>query len=322
MTSHHLLVLGNPAARHLKLLSRLPAGTSVTVTSDAGVAAAQATRTTAVLCDMGQADVLEGLLGQAPQLRWVYSLSAGVETLLFPGLLAHPLTLTNGRGMFKRSLAEFVIAGCLFFAKDMRRLRASQAKGAWDPFYMQELHGRTLAIVGYGEIGRAAAGLAKAFGMRVLAYRRRPELSRADPLVDRVYGHGELPEMIAQADYLCAAAPNVPSATGLIGAPEFAAMKPGLVIINVGRGPTIVESELIAALQSGRIRGAALDVFDTEPLPAGHPLYSLDNVLMSPHCADRVEGWLDTAMGVFLENFDHFVAGRPLVNVVDKQAGY
>jgi phosphoglycerate dehydrogenase-like enzyme len=322
MTSHHLLVLGNPAARHLKLLSRLPAGTSVTVTSDAGVAAAQATRTTAVLCDMGQADVLEGLLGQAPQLRWVHSLSAGVETLLFPGLLAHPLTLTNGRGMFKRSLAEFVIAGCLFFAKDMRRLRASQAKGAWDPFYMQELHGRTLAIVGYGEIGRAAAGLAKAFGMRVLAYRRRPELSRADPLVDRVYGHGELAEMIAQADYLCAAAPNVPSATGLIGAPEFAAMKPGAVIINVGRGPTIVESELIAALQSGRIRGAALDVFDTEPLPAGHPLYSLDNVLMSPHCADRVEGWLDTAMGVFLENFDHFVAGRPLVNVVDKQAGY
>lgn len=322
MTSHHLLVLGNPAARHLKLLSRLPAGTSVTVTSDAGVAAAQAARTTAVLCDMGQADVLEGLLGQAPQLRWVHSLSAGVETLLFPGMLAHPLTLTNGRGMFKRSLAEFVIAGCLFFAKDMRRLRASQAKGAWDPFYMQELHGRTLAIVGYGEIGRAAAGLAKAFGMRVLAYRRRPELSRADPLVDRVYGHGELPEMIAQADYLCAAAPNVPSATGLIGAPEFAAMKPGLVIINVGRGPTIVESELIAALQSGRIRGAALDVFDTEPLPAGHPLYSLDNVLMSPHCADRVEGWLDMAMSVFLENYDHFVAGRALVNVVDKQAGY
>ena len=322
MTSHHLLVLGNPAARHLKLLSRLPASTSVTVTSDAGVAAAQAARTTAVLCDMGQADVLEGLLGQAPQLRWVHSLSAGVETLLFPGLLAHPLTLTNGRGMFKRSLAEFVIAGCLFFAKDMRRLRASQAKGAWDPFYMQELHGRTLAIVGYGEIGRAAAGLAKAFGMRVLAYRRRPELSRADPLVDRVYGHGELPEMIAQADYLCAAAPNVPSATGLIGAPEFAAMKPGVVIINVGRGPTIVESELIAALQSGRIRGAALDVFDTEPLPAGHPLYSLDNVLMSPHCADRVEGWLDTAMSVFLENYDHYVAGRPLLNVVDKQAGY
>ena len=322
MTPQHLLVLGNPAARHLKLLSSLPAGTSVAVAADAAQAASHAARATAVLCDMGRSDLLEGIIGQTPQLRWVHSLSAGVETLMFPGMLAHPATLTNGRGMFKRSLAEFVIAGCLFFAKDMRRLRASQAKGAWDPFYMQELHGRTLAIVGYGEIGRATAGLAKAFGMRVLAYRRRPELSSADPLVDQVYGQGQLTDMIAQADYICAAAPNVPSATGLIGAAEFAVMKPAAVIVNVGRGPTIVESELIAALQSGRIRGAALDVFDTEPLPAGHPLYTLDNVLMSPHCADRVEGWLDIAMTVFLENYDHFVAGRPLVNVVDKQAGY
>jgi phosphoglycerate dehydrogenase-like enzyme len=158
--------------------------------------------------------------------------------------------------------------------------------------------------------------------MRVLAYRRRPELSRDDPLVDQVFGHGKLTDMVAQADYLCAAAPNVPGATGLIGAAEFAVMKPDAVIINVGRGPTIVESELISALKEGRIRGAALDVFDTEPLPAGHPFYSLDNVLMSPHCADRVAGWLDNAMTVFLENYDHFVAGRPLLNVVDKQAGY
>lgn len=189
--------------------------------------------------------------------------------------------------MFKRALAEFVIAGCLFFAKDMRRLRASQAKGAWDPFYMQELHGRAL---GHRRLrrdrpgrGRAGQGLRHA-GAGVSA---PSQLSRADPLVDRVYGHGELPEMIAQADYLCAAAPNVPSATGLIGAPEFAAMKPGVVIINVGRGPTIVESELIAALQSGRIRGAALDVFDTEPLPAGHPFYSLDNVYTYPAALRR-----------------------------------
>ncbi len=322
MTSPHLLVLGDPQARHFKLLSNLPASTSLVVTADPAAAAANASRATAILCDLGRADLLEGVIGQAPQLRWVHCLSAGVETLLFPGMLAHPAILTNGRGMFKRSLAEFVIAGCLFFAKDMRRLRANQANGAWEPFYMQELHGRTMAIVGYGEIGRASARLAKAFGMRVLAYRRRPELSEDDPLVDKVYGHGQLTEMIALADYICAAAPSVPSATGLIGAAEFAAMKPGAVIVNVGRGPTIVESELIAALTSGRIRGAVLDVFDTEPLTAGHPLYGLDNVLFSPHCADRVEGWLDTAMTVFLENYLHFAAGEPLLNIVDKQAGY
>lgn len=322
MTSHHLLVLGEPEASHLKLLANLPAGTSMVVTADAAVAAANAPRATAILCDMGRAGLLEPVIAQATQLRWVHSLSAGVETLLFPAMVAHPAVVTNGRGMFKRALAEFVIAGCLYFAKDMRRLRASQAKGAWDPFYMRELHGRTMAIVGYGEIGRASAELAKAFGMRVLAYRRRPELSQADPRVDQVYGHGQLGEMIAQADYLCAAAPNVPSATGLIGAAEFAVMKPGAVIINVGRGPTIVESELIAALTSGRIRGAALDVYDTEPLPDAHPLYGLDNVLLSPHCADRVEGWLDTAMTVFIENHARFVAGQPLVNLVDKVAGY
>lgn len=322
MTTEHLLVLGDPKGPHLGLLSKLPAGLSVSVTLDPQEVAGRAPQTTAVLCDMGRAQLLGTVLERAPNLRWVHSLSAGVEALLFPAMVQHPSVLTNGRGMFKRSLAEFVIAGCLFFAKDMPRLRASQAKGAWDPFYMQELHGRTLAIVGYGEIGRASAALAKAFGMRVLAYRRRPELSADDPLVDRVYGHGQLGDMVAEADYLCAAAPNVPGATGLIGAAEFRRMKPGAVIINVGRGPTIVESELVSALRERRIRGAALDVFDTEPLPAGHPLYGLDNVLLSPHCADRVDGWLEIAMSVFLENAGHFVAGRPLVNVVDKQAGY
>lgn len=322
MTSPHLLALGDPGSRHFKLLSKLPPGTSWFATQDPAQAAEHAARATAILCDMGRASLLEPVIAQAAQLRWVHSLSAGVETLMFPGLVNHPATLTNGRGMFKRALAEFVIAGCLFFAKDMRRLRASQAKGQWDPFYMRELAGRTLAIVGYGEIGRASAELARAFGMRILAYRRRPELSRDDPLVDRVYGHGELADMVAQADYLCCAAPDAPGAAGLIGAAEFAVMKPDLVIINVGRGPTIVESELVAALAGGRIRGAALDVFDTEPLPAGHALYGLDNVLLSPHCADRVEGWLETAMTVFLENHARFIAGEPLVNVVDKQAGY
>ncbi len=322
MTSHHLLVLGPPDAPHLSMLSRLPAGIQITVTKDRATALAAAPQVTAVLCDMGRAGLLEAVIGQAPKLRWVHSVSAGVEGFMFPAMQSSAATLTNGRGAFKRALGEFVIAGCLFFAKDVRRLLRSQAQGVWDPYYMQEIHGRTLAVVGYGEIGRASAALAKAFGMRVTAYRRRPELSKDDPLVDRVYGQAELLDMLREADYICVAAPNVPGAIGLIGAREFEVMKPAAVIINVGRGPVIVEAELVKALQTGRIRGAALDVFDTEPLPAGHPLYSLDNVLMSPHCADRVEGWLEQAMEVFFDNFARFVEGRELVNVVDKQAGY
>lgn len=323
MSSHHLLALGESGDAHFALLSRLPQGTRITVTADAGQAVEAAASATAILCDMGRGRLLQAAMaGGAPQLRWVHCLSAGVETVLFPAMLAHPAILTNGRGMYKRALGEFVIAGCLFFAKDIARLRASQARGAWDPFTMRELAGRTMAIVGYGEIGQAAAVLARAFGMRVLACRRRPERSRDDPLVERVVGDAERGEIIAQADYIVAAAPDAPGAAGLIGAAEFARMKPDAVVINVGRGPTIVEAELVAALREGRIRGAALDVYDREPLPEGHPLYGLDNVLLSPHCADRVEGWLETAMTVFLDNHARFLAGEPLRNVVDKQAGY
>ena len=315
MTSHHLLVLAQSDAPHLSQLARLPAGTPLTVTADRAVALAAAGKTTAVLCDMGQAGLLKAVLPIAPNLRWVHSVSAGVEAFMFPEMQNSAATLTNGRGAFKRALGEFVIAGCLFFAKDIARLRRSQAKGAWDPFYMEELHGRTMAIVGYGEIGRASASLAKAFdssGRRRYAVTRMPKALASDALLD----------MLREADYICVAAPNVPSAIGLLDARAFAVMKKEAVIINVGRGPVVVESELVKALQTGAIRGAALDVFDTEPLPAGHPLYALDNVLMSPHCADRVAGWLETAMGVFVDNFDRFLAGRDLVNVVDKQAGY
>lgn len=318
----NLLVLGEPDAPHLKLLARLPQDTTISVTTDADLAARKAAEAEAILCDMGRAKLLQAVFGNVPKLRWVHSLSAGVETLVFPAMVESAVPLTNGRGAYKRSLAEFVIAGCMYFAKDFRRLQRSQAAGVWDPFYMEEIHGKTLAIVGYGEIGRATAAVAKAFGMRVTAYRRRPELSANDPLVDQVFGQGQLVDQIREADYICAAAPNAPGAIGLIGAAEFAAMKPTAVVINVGRGPVIVESELVAALENKRIRGAALDVFDIEPLPAGHAIYKLDNVLLSPHCADRVAGWLELAMEVFLDNFERFRSGRPLTNIVDKKAGY
>jgi phosphoglycerate dehydrogenase-like enzyme len=204
----------------------------------------------------------------------------------------------------------------------MPRLLADQKAHKWEQFYMEELFGQTMGIIGYGEIGRASAEKAKAFGMKVLALRRRPELSHSDPLVDRVYVHSELHEMLAQCDYIVAAAPNAPGTLGLIGAPEFAVMKPTAVIMNVGRGPVIVESAMVDALASGKIRGAVLDVFDHEPLPPTHPLFDLPNVLLSPHSADRVTGWLDTAVNVFLDNFERFEKGEPLMNIVDKQAGY
>jgi phosphoglycerate dehydrogenase-like enzyme len=210
----------------------------------------------------------------------------------------------------------------LFFAKDLRRMLRNQEAGKWAPFDIEMLEGRTLGIVGYGEIGRATAELAHAFGMRVMAIRRRASLSTDDPNLDAVYPPEQLEDMLAAADYVVVAAPNTPETRGMIGEPELNYMKSSAVIINVGRGPVIVETALVQALENKRIRGAALDVFDHEPLPDGHPFYSCDNVLLSPHCADHTVGWVEMAVDLFIENFKLFEAGQPLKNIVDKKAGY
>ena len=267
-------------------------------------------------------DLMEHLLAQTPNLKWIHSRSAGLDSLLFPALIESPVPLTNGRGVFSQSLGEFVLAAVLYFAKDFRRMIRNQEAGRWEQFNVHEISGQTMGIVGYGDIGRACAWRAKAMGMKVLAVRRRPEQSAGDQNVERVYGFDGLHEMIRQCDYVVAAAPLTPETKSLIGDAEFAAMKPSAIILNVGRGPVIDEPAMLAALQSGQIRGAGLDVFTVEPLPAGHPFYSMENVLLSPHCSDNTQDWLEQAMLFFYRNLDRFQKGEPLENVVDKRAGY
>src|SRR5579863_5759422 len=184
------------------------------------------------------------------------------------------------------------------------------------------LAGRTLGIVGYGGIGSAAAERARPFGMKILALRRRATLSVKDPLVDETFPSGRINDLMAASDYVMVAAPLTPETRGMVGAAQIAAMRPDAVIINVGRGPVIDQSALQAALEAGKIRGAALDVFEVEPLPAGHPFYKMPNVLVSPHTADRVEDFHALAYQAFFENFQRFEAGQPLINLVDKHAGY
>jgi phosphoglycerate dehydrogenase-like enzyme len=141
-------------------------------------------------------------------------------------------------------------------------------------------------------------------------------------LADRVFGPEHRLEMLSLSDYVVVTAPLTPETRGMIGAPEFAAMKPGAVIVNVGRGPVIDEAAMVRALTEGRIKGAALDVFDSEPLPQGHAFYKLENVLLSPHCADHTATWIDDAMQFFLAQFERYRKGEPLLNVVDKKLGY
>jgi len=236
--------------------------------------------------------------------------------------VSSPVPLTNSRGVFSNSLAEFTLGGCLFFAKKFRRLVHNQEAGRWEQFDNEELRGKVIGIIGFGSIGQAVARLAKAFGMRVLAVRKRPGLPEPEPLADAVYGHDALSQVLPQCDFVVAASPLTPETRGLFGEPEFRAMKSSAVFVNVGRGPVVNEAALIRALEERWIHAAALDVFEKEPLPGGHPFYQMEHVLLSPHCADHSATWLQDAMHCFLRNFQRFAAGLPLENLVDKQLGY
>lgn len=317
-----LLVISNPAAGYLRLLDHLPEPVNIQTGNDPEFLAEHAPGADVILVGGLKPDLFRATFSLASRVRWVHAMWAGVEKLLFPELIQSSIPLTNGRGVFKDGLAEFTIASILFFAKDLRRLVRNQEAGCWEQFDVLEVRKQVLGIVGFGEIGRESARLARALGMRIHAVRRRPAESNGEPYVDQLFPLSQLRDMLASCDYVLAATPLTADTRGLIGEAELAAMKQSAVIINVGRGPVVVESALIAALEQGRIKGAALDVFDTEPLPAGHPFYRLSNVLLSPHSADHTVGWADLAMNKFIENFERFRNGQPLENVVDKSAGY
>ena len=317
-----LLVIADPASPHLTSLSRMPKDIRVVVSQDLDELKARAPEADAVVFAHGNGDLLTGVLPFLSRARWIHSLWTGVEGILSPELLQHPVTLTNGRGVFRWPLADWVIAAMLFFAFDLRRVLQQQEQSVWKPFISTTLEGRTLGIVGYGAIGSAVASRTRPFGMKIVALRRRPELFKEDTLLDQIYSPAQLRELMAASDYVLVVTPLTPETTGLIGEAEIASMKPSGVIMNVGRGPVIDEPALIRALQSGTIRGAALDVFTTEPLPAGHPFWQMRNVLLSPHTADRVEGFLIPAFDCFFENLKRYRDGDPLLNVVDKHAGY
>lgn len=318
-----VLVLANPAERQLAMLEQLPAETSIAVGEKAEAFERAAPDADVIFNWSGSGDLLRDVFRMCPRVHWVHTRSAGLDGLLFPELVESAAVLTNASGVFSESLGEFALAGILFFAKDLRRMIRNQTEGRWEPFDITEVAGQTLGIIGYGDIGRAVAARARAMGMRVVAVKRHALAAGAtDAYAERIYTPERTSEMIALADYIVAAAPLTVETRGLIGEREFAAMKPTAVVINLGRGPVIDEAAMVRALVRRRIRGAVLDVFDTEPLPEGHPFYRLDNVLLSPHSADHTPDWLERAMQLFLDNFARFHRGLPLKNLVDKELGY
>ena len=318
-----ILVLADPNEPQLAVLENLRAETNIITGNSVEAFGPTARDATVILQWSGSPALLRAIFEMCPNVRWVHSRAAGLDKTLFPELIEKPVPLTNGSGVFSPALAEFVLGAILYFAKDFRRMIRNQMAGVWEAFDVMPAQGQTVGIVGYGDIGRAVATSVRPLGMAVLAVKRHVGLSHgADPLVEQMYSPDRRIEMISRCDYVVAAAPLTPETRGMIAEPEFAAMKPTAVVINVGRGPVIREEALVSALSQERIKGAALDVFDHEPLPEGHPFYKLENVLMSPHCADHTPDWLDRAMQFFIAQFERFQKGEPLMNVVDKKLGY
>jgi len=314
---NRVLVLASGNDPQLAMLTNL----LHTVCGEADVCAPQAQDATVILQWSGTRELLREVFLICKKVRWVHSRAAGLDNLLFPELVESQVLLTNGRGVFSSSLGEFVLAAILYFAKDLRRMVRSQTAGVWEPFDVEEISGRTVGILGYGDIGRAVAKRVHAMNMRVLATKRHVSGS-SDPLVERFYKPEEQRDMIAVCDYVVVTAPLTEETRHMVSDAEFAVMKPTAVVINVGRGPVIDEAALLRALTTKRIKGAGLDVFEHEPLPTGHPLYQLENVLLSPHCADHTADWHDQAMTFFLKQYARFEKCEPLENIVNKRLGY
>jgi phosphoglycerate dehydrogenase-like enzyme len=323
MTNTTILVLAHPDEPQLRLMDALKSEVEIVVGSSAEVFDGVAARADAILSWSGPVSLLREVFRKCPHVQWIHTRAAGVEGLLFPELMEGSVTLTNGTGTFSASLAEFVLAAILYFAKDLRRMIRNQTAGVWEPFDIMPISDHTVGIIGYGDIGHAVASRVRPMGMRVHAIKRHVSpLHNDDELVEQIYSPDRRIEMLSRCDYIVTTAPLTSETRGMIGEPEFAALKPSAVVINVGRGPVIDEQALVRALSDGRIKGAALDVFDREPLPKDHPFYRLENVLLSPHCADHTHDWLDKAMQLFIAQLERFRKGRPLMNVVDKKLGY
>lgn len=270
-------------------------------------------------------DRIVAMLDRHPEIEWIHSLSAGVDKLseLIKGRLQDSaVILTNGRGAFSSSLAEYAIAAMFHFNKQIPRCQENKRHKRWDKFVMDVVAGKTMGFVGYGHIAQSTALLAAPFGLRLVALRRHPERRPSDETLAATYGPVEAAAFYAQCDFVVCSLPLTPDTHGIVGRAAFEAMKPEAVFISLGRGACVDETALHEALSSGRIRGAACDVFATEPLPESSPLWECDNLLLSAHNADLTSDYFRLAFDTWAENLDAFCTGKPMVTLVDKTLGY
>jgi len=250
--------------------------------------------------------------------RWVANGGVGIDH--FGDWDSTRVTVTNAAGVAADMMAEYVLGGFLHFTLDIPGLQADKAARHWDKLRLvRPLSGQTLLIVGLGHTGRSLAARAKAFGMRVIGTRARPQDMEN---VDHVAAASDLPDLLSQADFVAVCTPLTPKTRGLIGAAELALMKPEAILADVSRGGVVDQTALNAALEDGHLGGAVLDVFETEPLPHYNPLWAQHRAIISPHCSAVHAGWDAASFDIFLDNLGRFLRGEPLRNVVDPTRGY
>ena len=258
----------------------------------------------------------------APNLRFVQAIGSGVGQYVASHLPEGGIVLANGAGIGAPPIAEWVLARILQILKLLPVHDANARDHRWESALGSNLQGKSVSIIGLGAIGREVARRCRAFGVHLLGVRRRGQLGASDPDVDEVYGPDALHSVLGRSDVVVVAAPGTDATGNMFDSAAFAAMRPGSVFVNVARGTLVDEAALIRALASGHLRGAAIDVARTEPLPADDPLWDAPNLLISPHSSTSGEGYADRSFALFCTNLAHLVAGEPLVNVVDLSGGY
>jgi phosphoglycerate dehydrogenase-like enzyme len=256
----------------------------------------------------------------ADRLRWAHIASVGVDRLLFDDLVDSEVVVTNSRGVFDQAIADYVLALVLCFAKQLHVTLRLQAQRRWQHRETESVAGARALVVGTGPIGRAIGRRLAGVGMAVAGVGRTAR--SADPDLGEIAPLDHLPDAVASADYVVLVAPLTDRSAGMIDASVLARMRSTARLINVGRGGLVVQGDLVDALRTGGIAGAALDVFEEEPLPPDSPLWDLPNVLISPHMSGDLVGWRDELVELFVANLARYRAGEPLRNVVDKRLGY
>ena len=249
--------------------------------------------------------------------RWIANGGAGTDH--YGRWNSDSVTVTNAAGVAAGMMAEYIFGAFLHFTLDIPGLQKDKNKRLWNARMVRPLAGQTLLIIGLGHTGKAVAARAKAFGMKVLGTRARPQ---AMEHIDEVHAASDLPALLPRADFIAISTPLIPATQGLIGEQEIASMQPHAILADVSRGGVVDQAALHAALKAGHLAGAALDVFETEPLPPTSPLWALENVVISPHCSSVYADWETASFDLFLENLERWIKGSALVNIVDPARGY